>query len=258
MTYALMVRHYFKRITRDHVGTACLFLLPVALVALFTVISNTNFEGTDNIVDGFNVFATGNTMMQLVMFQFFNSMIITDFMYADLRTDMRWRLLASPQSFSKFIFSGAFVGVVYSIISGLFILGFGVFVFNANWGTLWVTLSTLLVLAILNTLFGLFLFLSIGNKNTTNAIAFGVAFGQTIPMNFMNLNNDAVRFFFERVTPFGIGSRVIVYGSTIGENDFGDFIYKNMAHSMLNLGILVGLCAILAIAIIVISRRRSF
>jgi len=253
----MVFKHYLIRICKEPIGLVCLILLPVAIASLFSFINNANIEDYRHIVNGHNMSATLQTMMNMVMFQFFCAGVVVDFMYTDLRSDMRWRLLASPQPLRKFIFANIYASIIFSIISGLIILAVGMIVFNVYLGTIWVTLTTLVVLAVSLTLFGTLLFLLIPNKRTAEAITFALAFGQTLPLNFISFDNTALRFIFERSTPYAFAFNAIIYSGTAREW-FINPVYMDMGRAMMNLGLLVAFGVIVGIAVLIVSRKRSF
>jgi len=253
----MIFKHYLIRICKEPIGLVCLILLPVAIASLFSFINNTAIEGYRHIVNGFNMSATFQTMSMMVMFQFFCAGIVVDFMYTDLRSDMRWRLLASPQPLRKFIFANIYASIIFSIFSGLIIIVVGMLAFNVYLSTIWVTLTTLVVLAVSLTLLGTLLFLLIPNKRTAEAITFVLAFGQTLPLNFLPLENNAIRFIFERCTPFAFAFNAILYSGDT-RTWLINPIYMDMGRSMMNLGFLVAFGVIIGIAVLIVSRKRSF
>jgi len=147
----------------------------------FTMTSNV--EDSFRLIDGFCIFGTGQTLSMAVFFMFFSGMIVTDTLYLEFRSDMRWRLMASPQPFKKFVTAAILSSIIVSVFNSVVVLAFGALVLNATFDLIMVAV-VFITMGIFATLFGVLCFLLFPKKGTTTAVMMAFAFVQLLALNF--------------------------------------------------------------------------
>jgi len=256
----MILKTYIIRTLKDPINLVMLILFPIVLISVMTFTANANVEGYNHIINGFNRFATSNVTFNAIFFQFFCGMIVTDTLYLEFRSDMRWRLMAVPKPFSRFIMSAIASSIFVSILNGAAILIFGRFVLNAHLHNLVITSVTLITAAVFLTLLGVLLFMIIPKKGTTTAIMFAFAFGQMLPLQFGMFNFEADAIGVGSFLPVMAGVRAMEHSGVMmagfADGNFVGMIDTDMRMALIHLGILAGYMIVTGIAVIIVGRRR--
>jgi len=245
---------------KDPMNLLMLILFPIGMVAIMTLVANNNVEGYDHIVNGFNRFATGNLTFNAVFFQFFCGLLVTDILYLEFRTDMRWRLMAAPKPFSRFVISAIIASIFVSIVNGIVVLAFGRFVFDAHLHNLLITSATLLTMGTFVTLVGVLCFMIFPKKGTTTAVMMAFAFAQMLPLQFGMISMERGTIGISNFIPVMTGVNAMQYSGQL-LFDFVDgmpvHLETDMRMALIHLGILAGYTLILGIAVAIIGRKRK-
>jgi len=255
----MIFTHYLKRIYRDKLTTIMLILFPIAISAVMTIASNANVgENFIHIVDGYNIFATNNFFFQVIFFQFFGAQLLTDYLYLDFRSDMRWRLKSTPKSLNSYIMGAIVASFFVNMLNSAIILGVGYFVFDAHVGNLLITAGTLALLAIFLTFVGILLFMLVPKKSTTTAIIMAFAFAQFIIVQFTGVFNniDISQLGAWSFIPIGTGVAAISYLTPVIWVEEAMTNAESMRMALTHMGILAGYAAVAGIAALIIGRKR--
>jgi len=255
----MILKTYIIRTLKDPINLVMLILFPIAMVSVMTFAANASVEGYHHIFNGFNLFATGNTSFNAVFFQFFCGLIVTDTLYLEFRSDMRWRLMATPNHFSKFIISAIISSILVSILNGAVILGFGRFVLNAHLHNIFITSATLIIMSIFVTLIGVLCFMIFPKKATTTAIMFVFAFAQMLPLQFGMLSIESGTVTPVSFLPVIAANNALVHsGQALSTFVEGNRVMldTDIRTSLIHLAILLGYTLITGIAVAFVGRRR--
>ncbi|MCL2286891.1 MAG: hypothetical protein FWC32_11085 [Firmicutes bacterium] len=259
----MILKHYILRSFKDPMNLVMCILFPIIMIAIMTVAANAAADGL-NIINGFNTSATNNTTFNALFFMFFSCMIVTDYLYVEFRSDLRWRLMATPVPFNKFIFSAIGASMIVTILNTTTVLLFGRFVLNAYLHNIFMTISVLLTMGILITLFGVLCFMLIPKKSTTTAVIMVFAFAQLLPIQFNMLSFERGVINASSFIPVVAAAQAVIYSGTmmiefVGQG-FADGIIRlepDMRMALTHLGILVGYMVIAAIAVAILGRKRK-
>ena len=262
----MILKHYLLRTVKDPLNLGMLILFPLAMIFVFTFTATSQIDEVFRTINGYCVIATGNLMFNVFFFQYFSGMIVTDFLYNEFRTDMRWRLMATPKSFNSFIFAAIGASIIVSFFNGAVVFVFARFVLNAYFDIVMTSLA-LIVLATFVTLFGVMCFLIFPKKGTTTAVIMVFAFAQMLMLNF---NMIPFPEFGEigpasflpvvaaaRVAEYAGDMSVRLINPEIGWEAGFDMLGYDMRASFTSLGILVGLTVIVGIVVLVLGRKRK-
>jgi hypothetical protein len=255
-----ILRHYFRRVAIEPVGVGVYILFPVTLLTFLVVTSNYMNQGDAHLINGRDVIISFNMVINLLLFQLMGSLIVIDFLYDDLRGDMRWRLLATPTPIIKFVGANLFASVLFAVISGLFILAAGAFAFNSYMHNVWVMLAVLVVMAIMSQLVGLIFFFLFKKKSMANTLGVVYCWGMALLSGYMfNISfGEAFTTFGRLYTPFAWAFRAIMFsGGLAAEGMEGIINPGGMGDALLNLGYLTGFTAVLAVTAFVLARVRG-
>jgi ABC-type transport system involved in multi-copper enzyme maturation permease subunit len=255
-----IIKHYFKRYAIDPLGVGIYVFFPVILLALFSVVNVYNAEENNFLLDGRDLAASYNMIVNLLIFQFMGSLLVIDFLHTDLRQDMRWRLGMVPVPRTKLVFGNMAGAFTFSFLSGLFVIGVSGIFFNAYMHNLVVLLAVLVFVALISQLVGVLLFFLCAKKSTANTLGSVFCWGMVLLSGMMmgiNLGT-ALTDIGTRYTPFGIAVRAIIYsgGVTRLDDAFGGFSGGSLSGAWLNVGYLAGITAVLFALVILMSRRR--
>ena len=288
----MILKHYLFRAAKDPLNFIMLILFPLVMVAVFITTSTHGVPFDLREYNGFCLQASGMLAFNVLFFQYFCGMIVTDYLYSEFRTDMRWRIMATPKPFSHFILSAVGASIIISAINGAVVLTAARFLFNAYFN-IPVTIISLIGLSIFVTLFGVLCFLLFPKKSTTTAVIMVFAFSQMVALNFSLISMAPFgELGIDSLLPIGAASNAINYASgtlfslntpeiyienaiaqygpayadsiiarveaidsiwELGYNMFG----SDMRLAFVNLGILAGLIATVLIAVIVVGKVRK-
>ena len=255
----LILKNYLLRAYRDKTTIIMMLIFPCVLIAIMTFVSNANAVGYDHIINGYNVFATFNMVMNALLFQFLSGTYLTDFMYEDFRSDRRWRLLAAPVSLGKYVFIACIANVIIALANSAVILTFGYFVLDAHLSNLIMVVASLFTFSLFLTLLGMLLFMLIPKKSTTTALFFALAFGQILPFQFGIISTTRGVLGVGNFLPIIAASNAIEYASQM-RFGFADGAYylldADMGGALVHLAILAGYAVITGLAVMIIGRKR--
>jgi len=243
-TSLLIFRHYFRRALIDPLGLIMLTVVPIALILLNVYVFSANAE--IELINGYCAMATGNTIMIMVMFQFFGGMYINEWIHEDFRGAQRWRLFSAPVSQGKFVFSAAIASWLITITQGLLLIAFSTLVLNAYWGNFLFWIPAILAISLISQLMYIIIALFTKTKRSAEAVGHGLTFGMALLGGIMFIQID----FLERIpTPMSTAIRAIGYSSSMFDHDMGI--------ATTNLLILTGFLVVFAAAAVISGRRRK-
>jgi hypothetical protein len=255
----MITRHYFKRNLIDPIAIGIYIFFPLILVSLLVATNNYVVQGYDHLIYGRNVSHSFNLIVNLLIFQLMGSLIVIDFLYEDLRGDMRWRLLSSPTPMIRFALGNFTASLAFSVLSGGFLLLAGAFVFNAYMHNIWMMVAVLVLVAAISQLVGVLFFLLCNKKATANTLGTVFCWGNVLLSGFMFGIGFGERLteFGRLYTPFGWAVRAIMFSGALADGRFPGIIEKGgMADAFINLGYLAGFCAALTLVIFLLARRK--
>jgi ABC-type multidrug transport system permease subunit len=256
----MIVRHYFKRYATDKLGVGIYIFFPVILLTLFAVINNYALEGDDHLFKGYCLSASFNMIANMLIFQLMGSLLVIDFLYADLRENMRWRLLAAPMSPLRYALGNAVGAYSFSLISGVVIIAVSAFAFNAYLHNIWVLFTVLFLMALISQLFGVLMFLLCKQKRVANTLGVIFCWGMILLSGpFMGIDiGEGIFAVGSLIMPYAIALRAVIYSGEVTGTFNGVEYYGGMAEAWMNVGYLAIFAAFLFILTYFISRRRSF
>jgi hypothetical protein len=256
-----IISHYFKRYSRDLLGVGIYVLFPVVLLALFHTVNVYHADESLSLIPGYDLSASFNMIVNLLLFQLMGSLLVIDFLFVDLREDMRWRIGVAPVSQFKLIFGNMVGAFCFAVLSGLILIGVSAVFFDAymhNWAVL---LAVLVLVGLISQGFGVLLFFLCKKKRTANTCGMLFCWVMVLMSGmFMGINfGETVSNIGARFTPFGMGVRAIINSGTVNDFPgwFDDFSGAGMGEAWLNVGMLAGVTAVLFVVLFLISRRRG-
>jgi len=231
----------------------------VGIVIVNNAIMVININAPDEIANITSMQTTFITGLIMIMFAFFGAGIAYDLLFEDFKTPQRWRMLATPVSLSKFVFSNMAVSMFFSLITSALIFLSSVIIFDTYIPNMWLFAATMFIFTLFAQLLGMLLFLLVPKKGTAEAILQGIVWGTHLLSGdmFGTINLGSVgNFIFQRAAPNAIAMNIMV------DNIFGDLvggiITRNTGGVAMNLGLLGLYVLVAAIAVVVVARRRSF
>jgi len=244
-SFLVIFKHYTKRSWMDIIGPLMFTLMPIGII-VFNILGNSDAE----MENGYNIVATGASAVMLIAFQFFCGQMLLHYFMKDFRSDMRFRLQSTPVSSSKFILGAVLASWVFSVMQGLIIIIITALFFNVYWANPFILALIFLIVSIMSQLLAALTALLSSKYSTATAITFIYCFGFMILSGVMigSLGDNAVMRFFEtHGTPLSLAWRGIHYSG---------FILDDMNQAWLNISILAIITAVLAVAVLIVARRR--
>ena len=260
----MILKHYLLRTLKEPVNFIMLILFPSVMIAITTFAFTGNMDSAFYMFDGYNRSATTNLTFNGVFFMFFSGMIVTDYLYLEFRSDMRWRLMATPVRFGKFVSAAIVASMIVAVLNTVIVFAFGIFVLNAHWHNPVITIAVLLLTGVFVTMLGVLLFLLIPKKSTTTAIIMAFAFAQIIILNFNMLPIAADSVGVASFLPVVAGVRAMEHSGImmielVGETLADGFVRldSDMRMSLIHLGILAGFAVVTTVAVAIVGRKRK-
>ena len=259
----MILAHYVLRSVKDRLNFLMCIAFPSVMITIMTMAGNANADGL-NIIDGYNLSATNNATFNAIFFMFFSAMIVTDYLYTEFRSDLRWRLMAAPVRFRKFIISAIGASMIVTAINTTIVMLFGRFALNAYLHNIFVTSATLVLLAVFVTFIGVLCFMLVPKKSTSNAILMAFAFAQMLPLQFGMLSIERGVIGVASFIPVMAAVQAVTYAGTMMLDflgtGFADGVVRvdaDMTMALTHLGIVAGYAALAAIAVAIAGRTRK-
>ena len=118
-----------KRVLRDFVSLAILFLMPLALITILGLVS----DGAINENLGINMNASVSLSM-IIAFQMFAGFYTLELMRADLLRERKWRLKSLPISLHHYVYSIIIVTTIYGGLQSYVLTHYTRIVYGVTWG----------------------------------------------------------------------------------------------------------------------------
>ncbi|MCL2202820.1 MAG: ABC transporter permease [Defluviitaleaceae bacterium] len=260
--------HYTKRALKEPLGIAIYIVAPLVMVLITTLVNQyaaDEFQGAAVMANGRDLVVSVNVFMNLIMFQFMGILLVVDPLHVDIRRDMRWRLLAAPVPPVKFVFGCMFGHYVFALLSGLLIIAGG-FVMGGYMFTPWVPVAVLALVGIIAMLMGTLFFYLFKSLAVANTLGTVFTFGMAIPQGIMIMADfpTPVQTFGQYFTPLAWAFRAIIYSSDEASEMMTQFFFnqqhsftRGMPGALMNLGLLAAFAAVLAVIVVLVSRRKA-
>ncbi|TSB45328.1 ABC transporter permease [Alkalicoccobacillus porphyridii] len=133
------------RISRDYIGLLLLFVLPILLIFVFSLIL------VDMESEGVRIIETTAISMVLA-FQLFGGSFPMGYIQEDLFSDRKWRLKSLPINTALYAFSVLLAGTIFSILQGMVIVFITHFAFGVDWGSFFWALLVIALLSVISSL----------------------------------------------------------------------------------------------------------
>jgi len=282
----MILKHYLIRTAKDPMNFLMLILFPFVLTSVFITTSIMGVDFGLRSYNGFCLIATGMLAFNVLFFQYFGGMLVTDYLYFEFRTDMRWRLMATPKPLRSFILAAIGASIVIGAVNGAIVLVAARFIFNTYFN-IPITIIALMGMSVFVTLFGVLCFQLFPKKGTTTAVIMVFAFAQMFGLNFgMIPNPELGELGIASFLPLGAASMAMNYASgmiaTINSPEMYVELHgatdavvarlegmetawergftlwgQDMSMAYTHLGILGGLIAVALIAVVIIGKVRK-
>ena len=265
--FCLILTHYLKRSFADAKELVLILAIPLGLI-IFMILIGGEVQGI--YLNGYHVLGSHAAPAMLLSFQFFNSAFMFLYLYADFRSDRRWRLLASPCPVRTFVFPAFIANWILSVGIGIAIIIIAALFMNIYWSNIFVLLTVLALVSLIATFTAVLIFLFTKRITQANAVGYIIAFGLMILSGFMVPlglfgDNIIVRFLTNYGTPLSLGTAAVISsGSLYGifPEDInivfaGVGIGGGMQRALINIGILAAMALILGLFTAIVARRRK-
>ena len=233
------------RTLKDPQTIIFLVALPLGIVAVTSLI---NVEG--NMVNGYNINATVNAVFNAIAFQFFSGQWLVDYLHRDFSGSVSGRLHAAPISKLTFFFATTAGIWVFTILQGVLIIAVTTVVFNAYWGNLLITALVFFIISIMAQLLSILIFLFTRTKGSGTAVSMVVIFGMMLASGAMFGTFGGVigDFLATHGTPISLAGRAVLYSG---------FVLDDMGNAFFNIAVLSAITTVMAVAVVIIGRRRK-
>jgi len=187
-----IVKFYIRRYAfKDPLALLFLIIMPILNLVLSL---STSSEAINLIQNGYSLSASLNAAAILAIFQMFCGTTIAEALHNEFSSDIRWRLQAAPISRKTFILAAGIGSWIYSLLTGLLIIGLSYFVFDADWGNFMVSGAAFLIISIIAQIMGVIAFnlTKTGGAAVGMTIAFGMVIQNAALLRGLNSNLDSV------------------------------------------------------------------
>ena len=245
-TFAPIFMHYVKRPLRATVNYLILIGIPLGIIMLNVVAITGGLPEGATLADvpGF----VGTVAVMTLCFQFFSGEILHEFLNFDLRSELKWRLLAAPVSKATYIFAMASAAFVTTILQGFLIFALMVLVFGIQLGSPLIWLPVLVITAVMSQLVSVLVVLFTKTKKQAASVSMVVGFAIMATAGGLPIPRAIFPDVLFYNNPVIIGTRAMLYNVDhpwAGDNPWA------------NIGMLAIMTAVLAVAIVIVSRRKA-
>jgi len=254
MATLITTRYYLKRALTNPMDLALILLLPVAVIFLQVAINADFMEtelGMTFLYQGYNLLNTTMVLVIMLMFIFMSGAYAGEFIFVDLRSANRWRLNAAPVPSSTYVFGAIITGTITGCITAIFVLGIGYFFFNIYLGNLLIIILITVLISLMSQFIGIIIALFAKSRGAINGISVGISFLFASMIGGFFVTIPTPQFFRDWILPMGVAIRAL-RASTLSPEDLG----YTTADAFVSVGVLVATTVILAIATLIIARRR--
>lgn len=246
--FSLLFRHYFRRCSRDPFSLLVFIGLPVIISGILSYVYSRSQAG-EIYVNGANMVATHISIHMMLLFQLNGGLYLLNYLHYDLLRPMKWRLKATPCETHAVVLAAAFSCSVFTTLQGLLIVGFTSWLFDAYWGSFWITALTVLLISLISQLLSMLLLVLTRSVGTAEGISWALSTGMAIlgGLMFTLPDNAFFRFMQTYGTPYSLARHAIL------ESGF-------MASSAASIGTffagLLGILVLLCLATVPLGRRK--
>lgn len=230
-TFGAIFMHYTQRPFKNMINYLILLGIPLGIIILNLAAATGNLPEYVNIGE-IPTFVFIVVMMTLC-FQFFSGEFLHEFLNYDLRSELKWRLLASPVARSTYVFAMAGAGFVTTIMQGLLIFVVMIFGFGVKLGSPLIWLPVLVVIAIMSQLVSVLVVLFTTTKKATAAMSMTIGFAIMATGGVLFIPPTVIPDFMFYSNPAVIGARAMMHQV--------DHTMLGGANPWLNIAILAGI-----------------
>ena len=195
--------HIVKFYIRKYAFKDPLALLFLVIMPVFNLVLALNIgDGTNDLIqNGYSMSASMNAAVVLAGFQMYCGTTIAEALHYDFSSDLRWRLQAAPISRKTFILAAGVGSWIYSLMTGILIIGVSYFLFDADWGNILISAAAFLIISMIAQFIGVIAF----NLTKTGGAAIGIIIVLGMVMLYagnlrgINSNLDAVLEYLPQV-----------------------------------------------------------
>jgi len=234
-----IVAHYLKK---NFLNPANLIIIGLPLVFIFAFFLANNY-----ILEmiGTEVPLIANLTIPLVLgFQFFGADLTTDWLHHDLKGPTRSRLLVSPVDQRVFYGGVILAGWLFNVFYGSIVVAVTVIAFGEYWGNYGLVFLVMLCISFVAQLVGVLIFYFTKDEKSGTRLAY--VFGEVML---------GITFLPVFVSGTDFGERIASIANYFPVNMGMNIIANN--YLVFNLGIMLGIIAVLAIVVFLVGRHRS-
>ncbi len=235
--------YMIRRMLRGYLGLAILVVLPIVVISVIGLVARDHFDETLGL-PGMDVIA----LINILAFQLFGGNYTLEFLREDLFSAKKWRMYSLPYPVHLHAISILISSALFSALQGFVIVLFTHWVYNVNWGNLWLVLGLLLLFSTFTQM--VYLLIALGIKSEKLGERLGEIYG---------LGSIALAGVWFSMPDIGIFNFLTMYGNplSLARNVMlhvmtGRFQYE----AILSLGILVVASVVMLAASAFLGRRR--
>lgn len=255
--FGLVFKHYFIRLIKDKLGLGLQVGLPLFIILfMINLPDDTPYLGQVWAIIASNF---------IIGFSLFGGQWALGHIFDDLKATRKWRLMATPVGDGVFTNAAMLGSMIISFVQSMIIMVVVTIATPVEWGNIPLLIGTLILTNLLSHAFNYFLTVVVKDYKTANGITMVVTMGLMIIgggiiMGIDGLVNiDAFTFIHDYVTPLSMGRQVMVNGGGAVLFETGEFVQvgTDWGLVMLNVGLLLGLTALFALASAVMRKVKK-
>lgn len=255
--FGLVFKHYFIRLMKDKIALGIQLGIPIFIILFMVGMPDEDpflGEAWAMIASTF-----------VISFATFGGQWAMGHIFDDLKEVRKWRLLATPVDKSVFQKAAMLASMTISFINSMIVILVTTIMRPVEWGNLPLLIGIVILINLLSHSFCYFITVVMkdykGANAVTNFILMGLAIlGGGIVVGLPDIVNiDAYTFIHDYTTPLSMGRQAILNGGIGGMFEGGAFVVRttNWNIVMLNVGLLLGLTALFAVASFVIGKVKK-
>jgi len=211
------VYYTLLRLSRNWIGSLILIGIPLALITLIGFIAKYSYTGIEGVrpMDWISIGF-------VFSFQLYGGAYVMEYVKEDLTGSKKWRLFSLPIYINKYLSAIFFACTLFSILQGFIMVLFTKWVYDVNWGNLFIVLIILCSISFLSQAVCLVFVLSVKNFKVAERLSevYGIGSMLLAGMMFNLPDNKFFKFMYEYGTPISLARNstiAMITGSSIRE-----------------------------------------
>jgi|GEM_PF-2557482 len=199
----------FKRVSKDLVSIAILFVTPLVLITILGTIADGAMNETLGIPQ-----ADAVALSMIMAFQLFAGFYTLELMKYDLLQDRKWRMMALPIPMHRYMYSILIVTILFGGLQSFALTHYTRLMYDVTWGSQLRLIGAILIISAAMQTMYLNIALFIKSFKTMERVAVSISFGSMLlgGVWFQLPDHAVLNFLGTYGNPYSLGENLLLGG----------------------------------------------